>query len=133
MSTSTDSQTLTQTSLTLVPPQISPAAQQEQSVFLNCMTSFEINDVIREFPCLLLGSFKNVYIKGCCKFGQKSVDSKDFYRSKRIIDVSNIDLNKIVVSNSISCNKGKDQRFVVGYEDDEKIIALYIKDSSKSV
>ena len=65
------------------------------------------------------------------QFGQKSVDSKDFYRSKRIIDVSNIDLDKIVVSNSISCNKGKDQRFVVGYEDDEKIIALYIKTPPK--
>ena len=40
--------------------------------------------------------------------------------------------DKIVVSNSIPCNKGKDQRYVVGYEDgDGEIIALYIKTPPK--
>ena len=47
-------------------------------------------------------------IKKMLQFGQKSVESKNFYRTKRISNVSNVDCDKIVVSNSISCNKGKD-------------------------
>ena len=66
------------------------------------------------------------------QFGQKSIESKNFYRTKRISDVSNVDCDKIVVSNSIPCNKGKDQQDVVGFEDgDGEIIALYIKTPPK--
>ena len=63
---------------------------------------------------------------------KKSIESKDFYRTKRISDVSNVDCDKIVVSNSISCNKEKHQRYVVGYKDsDGEIIALYIQTPPK--
>ena len=40
-------------------------------------------------------------IKKILQFGQKSVESKDLYRTKRISDVSNVDCHEIVVSNSI--------------------------------
>ena len=63
------------------------------------------------------------------QFGQKSIESKDFYRTKKISDV--VDPDKIVVSNSIPCNKGKDQQYVVGYEDGGKIAPLYIKTPPK--
>ena len=64
------------------------------------------------------------------QFGQKSVESKDFYRSKKISDILSLDHDTIVLSNSIPCNKGKNQQYVVGYEDGE-IITLYIKTPPK--
>ena len=65
------------------------------------------------------------------QFGQKSVENKDFYRTKRISDISTLDHDKIVVSKSIPCNNGKDQRYEVGYEDGDKIVPLYIKTPPK--
>ena len=67
------------------------------------------------------------------QFGQKSVESKDFYRTKKITNISTLDHDKIVVSNSIPCNKGKDQRYVVRYEDGDKIVASLHQDTSKGV
>ena len=59
------------------------------------------------------------------QFGQKSVESKDFYKNKRITDT--VDHDKIVVSKSIPCNERKDQCYTVGYEDGDEIVPLYIK------
>ena len=39
------------------------------------------------------------------QFGQKSIESKDFYKNKRITDT--VDHDKIVVSKSILAMKGK--------------------------
>ena len=61
------------------------------------------------------------------QISQKPVESKDFYRTKRISDISTLDLGKTVVSKSIHCINGKDQRYEVGYKDGEKIVSLYIK------
>ena len=63
------------------------------------------------------------------QFGQKCIESKDFYQNKRITDT--VDHDKIMVSNKILCNKEKDQCFTVGYEDGDKIIPLYIKTPPK--
>ena len=65
------------------------------------------------------------------QFGQTAIDCKDFYKRKGISDIYSLDLDKIVVSNNIPCNKGKDQRYVVGYEDDGEIVPLYIKTPPK--
>ena len=43
------------------------------------------------------------------QFGQKSVERKDFYKTKRISDVSTLDHDKTMVSKSIPCNNGKDK------------------------
>ena len=53
--------------------------------------------------------------------------SKDFYRQIRITDIFTIDLNKVVVSDKVSCNNEKDCRYIVGYQLDEALIPLLIK------
>ena len=61
------------------------------------------------------------------KFGQVSVSSKDFYKRKQITDLFSLDYDKVVVSDPIQCNNGKDKRYVIGYETSNGIIPLYIK------
>lgn len=39
-----------------------------------------------------------------------------------------IDVNKVVLSNDVSCNNEKDKRYLVGYQvDGETIILLFVK------
>ena len=49
------------------------------------------------------------------KFGQIEVASKDFHKERQITDISTIDVNKVVLSDKVSCNNGKDWRYIVGY------------------
>ena len=63
---------------------------------------------------------------------QFGINCKDLCKSKRMSDIYSLYLDKIVVSNSIPCSKGKHQRYVVGYEDDDgEIVPLYVKRSRK--
>ena len=73
---------------------------------------------------MLVGGSKTCNNKemSALQFGQKAVDTKDFYKSKRITDIYTLDCDKIVVSNSITCNKGKDQRYVVGCKDGGEMV-----------
>ena len=52
------------------------------------------------------------------KFGQKDFTTKDFYGQGQITDIFTIDVNKVVVSDKVSCNNGKDCRYIVGYQVD---------------
>ena len=61
------------------------------------------------------------------KFGQKEVTSKDFYGQRQITDVFTIHVNKLVVSDKVSCNNGKDCRYIVDYQVDGALIPLFIK------
>ena len=61
------------------------------------------------------------------KFGQKEVTTKDFYGQRQITDLFTIDVNKVVVSDKVSCNNGKDCRYIVGYQVNEALIPLFIK------
>ena len=62
------------------------------------------------------------------KFGQIEVASKDFYKQRQITDILTIDVNKVVLSDKVSCNGGKDWRYIVGCQVDGKtIIPLFIK------
>ena len=63
------------------------------------------------------------------KFGQKEVTTKDFYRQRQITDIFTIDVKKVVVSDNVSCNNGKDCRYFVGYQVDVALIPLFIKTS----
>ena len=60
------------------------------------------------------------------KFGQKEVTTKDFYGQRQITDIFMIDLNKLVISDKVPCNNGKDYRFIVGYHTDGALIPLFI-------
>ena len=61
------------------------------------------------------------------KFGQKEVTTKDFYGQRQITDLFTIDVNKVVVSDKVSCNNGKDCRYIVGYQVNEVLMPLFIK------
>ena len=61
------------------------------------------------------------------KFGQKEVTTKDFYRQTQITDLFTIDVNKVMVSDKVPCNNGKDCRYMVGYQADGELIPLFIK------
>ena len=61
------------------------------------------------------------------KFGQKKVKTKDFYGQRQMTDIFTIDINRLVISDKVSCNNGKDCRYIVGYQADEALIPLFIK------
>ena len=58
------------------------------------------------------------------KFSQKEVTAKYFYGQRQITDIFKIDVNKVVVSDKVSCNNGKGCRYIVGYQVDETLIPL---------
>ena len=61
------------------------------------------------------------------KFGQKEVTTKDFYGQRQITDIFTIDVNKLVVSDKVPCNNGKDYRYIVGCQADGVTVPLFIK------
>ena len=61
------------------------------------------------------------------KFGQKEVTTKDFYGQRQITDIFTIDVNKVVASDKVPCNNGKDCCYIVGYQVDGALIPLFIK------
>ena len=61
------------------------------------------------------------------KFGQKKVTTKDFYGQRQIIDIFTINVNKVVVSDKVLCNNGKDYHYIVGYQVDGALMPPLIK------
>ena len=59
------------------------------------------------------------------KFGQKEVTAKDFYRQRQITDILTINVNRVVFSDKVSFNNGKDCRYIVGYQVNGALITLY--------
>ena len=56
------------------------------------------------------------------KFGQLEVTSKDFYRQRQITDIFTIDVNKLVLSDIVSCNNRKDCCYIIDCQ-----VPLFIK------
>ena len=61
------------------------------------------------------------------KSGQFEATTKNFYGQRQITDIFTIDVNKVTVSDKVSCNNGKECRYIVGYQLDEALIPLFIK------
>ena len=61
------------------------------------------------------------------KFGQSKVTTKDFYGQRQITDIFTIDINKVMISDKVPCNNGKDCRYIVGYQADKETVSLFIK------
>ena len=61
------------------------------------------------------------------KFGQKEVTTKGFYEQRQITDIFTINMNKLVISDKVPCNNGKDYRYIVGYLADGALRQLFIK------
>ena len=70
---------------------------------------------------------KNVLIKEDVNFGQKEVTTKGFYEKRQITDILTIDVNKLVISDKVSCTNGRDCRCIIGYQVDRVLIPLFIK------
>ena len=60
-------------------------------------------------------------------FGQKEVTTKDFYGQRRVTDIFTMDVNKVVISDKVPCNNGKDCCYIVGYQVDGAPAPLFIK------
>ena len=61
------------------------------------------------------------------KFGQKKVKTNNFYGQRQITDTFTINLNKVVVSDKVPWNNGKDCHYIVSYQVDEALIPLFIR------
>ena len=62
------------------------------------------------------------------KFSQKEVTTKDFYKQRQITDLFTIDINKVVISDKVLRNNGKDCCYIVGYQVDRRTLKpLFIK------
>ena len=59
------------------------------------------------------------------KFDQKDVTTKGFYGQRQITDIFTIDVNKVVISDKVPCNNGKDWHYIVGYQVDGALIPLF--------
>ena len=66
------------------------------------------------------------------KFGQKEVATQDFHGQRRIINTFTIDVNRVVVSDKVPCNNGKDCRYIVGYQANGALIPLF-NNTSKDI
>lgn len=60
----------------------------------------------------------------CFKFGKIEIASKNFCKQKRVPGISTTDLNKVLVSDKVSWNNGKDWRYTVGCQVDGKTYRL---------
>ena len=78
-----------------------------------------VHKIIKKFPLKP--------IKKMLKFGQKEVATKDFNGQRQLTDIFMMDVNRLVVSDKVLCNNGKDCRYTVGYQADEVLIPLFIK------
>ena len=58
---------------------------------------------------------------------KKEVTSRDFYGQRQITDLFTININKMVVSDNVPCNNGKDCSYIVGYQVDRGLVPLFIK------
>ena len=61
------------------------------------------------------------------KFGQKEVTTKNFYGQRQITDIFSIDVIKLMVSDKVSYNNGKDCRYILGYQADGALMPLFIR------
>ena len=57
----------------------------------------------------------------------KNVQPKTLMHQKQVNDIFLIDVNKVIVSDKVSCNNRKDCRYILGYQVDGRLIPLFIK------
>ena len=60
-------------------------------------------------------------------FGDTKISKKDFYKSKKLFKIEDIDINKILGSKMESYGKKGLQQYLIGYNDDDFIRPLCIK------
>ena len=60
-------------------------------------------------------------------FNDKKIKKSDFYnKNKKIFNISDIDVNKILVSKKEQCGKYNSFKYFIGYNDNDVIRPLYL-------
>ena len=60
------------------------------------------------------------------KFDNKKIEKSDFYKNKKIFNIDDIDVNKILVSKKEQYGKYNSFKYFVGYNDNDVIRPLYL-------
>ena len=88
--------------------------EKELEVTGSCFKNYLIRKSVRN-DHNIIKKFPKEHIIKMFKFGQKEVTTKDFYGRRQITDIFLIDVNKLLVSDRVPCNNGKDFWYIVGY------------------
>ena len=59
-------------------------------------------------------------------FNNKKIKKSDFYKNKKIFNIDNIDVNKILVSKKETYGKYNSFKYFIGYNDNDVIRPLYL-------
>ena len=59
-------------------------------------------------------------------FNNKKIQKSNFYKNKKIFNISNIDINKILVSKKEIYSKYNSFKYFIGYNDNDVIRPLYL-------
>ena len=60
-------------------------------------------------------------------FDDKKISKSNFYKNKKIFNIYDLDVNKILVSKKESYGTKNSLKYFIGYNDDEAIRPLFIK------
>ena len=60
------------------------------------------------------------------KFDNKKIEKSDFYKNKKIFNIDDIDVNKILVSKKEQYDKYNSFKYFIGYNDNDVIRPLYL-------
>ena len=60
-------------------------------------------------------------------FDDKKINKSDFYRNKKLFNILDLDVNKILVSKKESYGTKNSFKYIIGYNDDDVIRLLSIK------
>ena len=61
------------------------------------------------------------------KFDNKKIEKSDFYKNKKIFNIDDIDVNKILVSKKEQYGKYNSFKYFIGYNDNDVIRPLYLR------
>ena len=61
------------------------------------------------------------------KFDNKKIEKSDFYKNKKIFNIDDIDVNKILVSKKETYGKYNSFKYFIGYNDNDVIRPLYLR------
>ena len=75
----------------------------------------------------LLFSLQNIRMSGnSISANDKKIKKSDFYKNKKIFDIDNIDVNKILLSKKETYGKYNSFKYFIGYNDNDVIRPLYL-------
>ena len=61
------------------------------------------------------------------KFDNKKIEKSDFYKNKKIFNIDDIDVNKILVSKKAPYGTNNALKYFIGYNDNNVIRPLYLR------